>query len=143
MKRTLIMGIFLAGFTAASFAQSNIKGYWLAGEGNTIVEISELEDGALQGKIVWMKRPVDKKGQPHKDKNNPDRSLRNRTLMGLPMIERLDYENDNWSGKMYSPKNGKTVDVSFALRGEDQLKVQVKFRGFKREQTWYRTELPK
>ena len=142
MKQLLIISFLVAGMST-TYAQSEIEGYWLAGEGETIVAFEATADGTYQGKIAWIKKLANKKGQSPKDKNNPDKSLRSRDILGLPMVERLDYEDGEWTGKLYSPKNGRTVNATFMLEGEDKLIVKVRFRGFKRTQEWTRTELPK
>ena len=142
MKQILMISFLVVGLTQVSYGQDEIKGHWLAGEGKSIVAFTAIGDGVYQGKIAWMERSVDKKGELFKDKNNPDKSLRNREILGLPMVERLDYKDGAWTGKLYSPKNGRTVNATFTLEGEDRLKVCISFRGFKRTQYWQRTELP-
>ena len=143
MKQILMISLLMAAVANASYGQNEIEGYWLAGEGNTIVEFTELENGTYQGKIVWLKKTTDKKGNPFKDTKNPDKSLRNRDILGLPMVERADYENGAWKGQIYAVKNGRTVNATFTLDGDDKLKVKVSFRGFKRTQVWTKTDLPK
>lgn len=143
MKQILIISLLLAGVSVQSYGQSEISGYWRAGESKTIVAFAEIEKEVYQGTVAWLEKPTDKKGEPHKDGKNPDKSLRNRHILGLPMVERLDYKNGSWTGQLYSPKNGKTVNATFSLEGEDKLKVKISYRGFKRTQTWYRTQLPK
>lgn len=143
MKQILIIGFLVAGITNASYGQSKIEGHWLANEGKTIIEFTEVDNDVYQGKIVWLEKSSDDKGERFKDKKNPNKSLRNREILGLPMVERLDYENGTWTGQIYSPKNGRTVNATFTLDGEDKLKVRVSFRGFKRTQVWQKTELPK
>ena len=133
----------VVGLAQTTYGQSQIAGYWMAGEGETIIEFTEIEEGVYQGKIVWIKKLADKKGQSPKDKNNPDKSLRSRDILGLPMVERAEYEEGAWVGEIYSVKNGRTVNAKFSLLGEDTLVVKVGFRGFKRTQEWTRTELPK
>ncbi len=143
MKQIVLISILIAGIANTSYGQNEISGYWKLGDGKTIVEFTETGEAVFQGKIAWLEEATDKKGNPFKDKKNPDRSLRNRDILGLPMVERLDYKNGAWTGKMYAPKNGRTVNVSFTQDGHDKLQVEVSFKGMKRTQVWHRTELPK
>ncbi len=142
IKQILIISILMSGISKISYSQNEIEGYWLAGEGNTIVQFVQIDIGAFQGKIVWLKEKVDKEGNSFRDEKNPDELLRSREILGLPIVERADYENDTWIGKIYSVKNGRTVNAIFRLQGDDKLEVRVNYRGFKRTQTWYKTEKP-
>ncbi|MEO1054497.1 MAG: DUF2147 domain-containing protein [Bacteroidota bacterium] len=141
MKKTLLATALITIFSIPAFCQQDIEGIWLAGEGNTKVEIYKKDNQQYAGKIVWMKKPINKKGEPHKDKMNPDKSLRDRTLMGLHLLENLTYKNGKWHGTIYSPKRGKTLDAVVALDGADQLAINVTFRGFSRQQKWERSTL--
>jgi len=132
----------MSGISKISYSQNEIEGYWLAGEGNTIIQFVQIDIGAFQGKIVWLKEKVDKEGNSFRDEKNPDELLRSREILGLPIVERADYENDTWIGEIYSVKNGRTVNAIFRLQGDDKLEVRVNYRGFKRTQTWYKTEKP-
>ena len=51
------------------------QGVWVEEDGEAWIEIAPCED-ALCGRIVWLKEPLDKAGQPHVDTNNPDPALR-------------------------------------------------------------------
>lgn len=50
-----------------------------------------------------------------KDKRNPDSNLRNRTILGMSILNGLRYDpkNDNWEdGKVYDSKHGKYWNAS-------------------------------
>ena len=137
---TVVMVSLLLSFGA--FGQDEIEGYWLAGEGKSIVEIYSTDAANQNGKIAWMENPTDKKGRPHTDKMNPDKDLRNRPILGLDILKDLAYSDGNWIGKIYVPKRGKTLDVALSLVEQDRLKLTVSFRGFSKNQFWTRTEHP-
>ena len=129
-------------FTNPGFSPDQIEGHWLAGEGQSIIEIYLTDQRYLNGKIVWLEQPNDKKGRPHTDRMNPDKDLRSQPIIGLHMLENCVYEQGNWQGQLYVPKKGRTVDVILTMVGTDELLLTVSFRGFSREITWYRSQLP-
>ncbi len=143
MKNNVLILLFLLTVCTAAFSQDKIKGYWLAGEGKSIVEIYAVDSDSYNGKIVWIENPTNKKGEPYKDKLNPDKNLQNRPILGIDMLESLEHNDGKWEGTIYVPKKGKTLEVILSLENEDRLKLSVSFRGFSRDQYWSKTELPK
>ena len=137
--------IFLIALTSLisipMFSQEEIKGVWLTQEGNTKVEIYQKDDQHYSGKVVWLKKPANKKGEPQKDKMNPDKSLRNRTIMGIDLLENLVYKNGKWHGTIYSPKRGKTLDAVVRVNESGFLQINVTYLSFSRQQEWKRAEL--
>ena len=142
MKRILGISIALVSLQFAAYAQDEINGYWLPEEGKSIIEIYTNDEGNQNGKIAWLEKPTNRKGEPHTDRMNPDKALRDRPLLGLNMLNDLIHKDGTWSGKLYTPKKGKTLDVALSLVNEDQLKVTVSFFGMTRNQFWTRTSLP-
>ena len=128
--------------SVSASAQDKIDGYWLTQDGNSIVEIYKDDAGDYSGKIVWLKNPTDSKGNPHTDKMNNDRSLRNRPMMGLNILENLKYD-DEWKGTIYAAKRGRKLNASLSLKSDDELTVEVSYMRFSRQQIWTKTELPK
>ncbi len=108
----------------------SIIGYWNTADNDAIFEIYRC--GSLYcGKISSLEEPnyppTDKKmpGSPKVDMNNPDPALRNRTLVGLPLISGFHYEGDNsWKGMIYNPEDGDTYRCNFSMVGKDRLTVR-------------------
>ena len=75
MKRTLCIAIGLMSIQFAAISQNQITGFWLPEEGKSIIEIYRKDTDTLNGKIVWLERPTNGKGEPHTDKMNPDKTL--------------------------------------------------------------------
>jgi len=135
-KMIMSIGLLLLAMTVAQ-AQDEITGVWLSEDENSKVEIYE-QDGLYYGKVVWLASPTDKKGNPRRDKNNPDKALRSRPIMGLDMLMGLRHHGQTWEGKLYAPKRGKTVNVSIQRQGDTALLLTVSMWGFTRTQTWNR-----
>lgn len=141
MKRILctLATLLLAG--AAVFAQ-DVLGKWKLDDGSAIVEVYKDGD-VFNGRIVWLEEPVDKDGNPYKDVLNPDKSLRDRELMGLNMLSGLSFNGKDYSdGKIYDPGNGKTYNCSMKVNG-NVLKVRGSLdkKGLMgRTMDWFRVE---
>jgi uncharacterized protein (DUF2147 family) len=92
--------------------------------------ISQVEfypcEGATCGRIVWMQKPLDKKGRPLVDKRNPDPALRTVPLMGLTILSALrpSGEANTWEGQVYNPRDGNTYPVTVTIESESQIKVR-------------------
>ena len=62
--------------------------------------------------------------KPAIDKENSDPKLKTRPLMGLPILQGLNYSSGAWKdGKIYDPKNGKTYSCELTLKSPDVLEV--------------------
>ena len=125
-----------------AFSQDEITGFWLAGEGKTIVEIYESDPKVYMGKIVWMEQPTDKKGRPHLDKMNQDKSLRDREMMGIHILENLVYTGESWDGTLYVAKRGRKVNASLSLASQEELTIEISMMGRTFTRSWIRTEAP-
>jgi uncharacterized protein (DUF2147 family) len=127
-KLFFITALFLLSSASSSFAQSPdaILGQWITEGEKSYVEIYKCEQ-LYCGKIVWLKNPKDEEGREKVDKKNPDESLRNRKLLGLPILWSFRHNGENlWeNGKIYDPQDGKTYSCKMTLEGE-----KLKVRGF-------------
>jgi uncharacterized protein (DUF2147 family) len=101
-----------------------LAGIWYDDTGDGAVEISQCGE-RLCGRIVWLKNPVDKGGQPLTDGLNPKPDHRKRPVCGLQVIGDLKPQsNGAWdAGWIYDPKEGKSYDVELKLRAPDRLQV--------------------
>jgi uncharacterized protein (DUF2147 family) len=108
-------------------------GVWIDHTGRGAVEIAPCEQGqGLCGRIVWLQQPVDKLGQPLRDKLNENRRLRDRPICGLQIMGDLKPMRDgSWDrGWIYDPEQGESFDVELRLRGPDVLQV-TGYKGLK------------
>ena len=139
MKNILFVTMTLALLNTAN-AQDEILGEWVANEGKTIVEVYKTAEGDYAGKVVWLEQATNEDGEPYKDRKNPDKKLRDREILGLDLLENLEYKEGKWLGTLYSPKKGRTVDAELSVNGKD-LDIKVFFRSFSRKVVWTRNEL--
>ena len=122
MKKIIFSIIFMMMPLAAAFAQ-DVIGKWKLEDGTAIVEVYQQGD-AFNGKIVWLEKPDGPDGKPAVDRNNPDKNLQSRQLMGLNMLSGLKKNGGEYTGgKIYDPGNGKTYNCSMKVEG-DVLKVR-------------------
>ncbi len=138
MKIKLIIIIFITGFISVN-AQNNpdaITGKWLNHTKDATIEIYELE-GKYYGKIIWLKEPNDKHGNPIKDKKNSDSELRDRELLGLQVLSGLEFNKEKWeNGKIYSKDRGRTARCSAYLKNTDVLNIDIETRFFTKTIQW-------
>ena len=107
-----------------------IAGQWVTSKGEARFEISKSK-GKCNGKIVWLKEPTyppgDKEaGKPVRDRENPDKSKRNRPIIGLELLKGLTYAGrKTWkNGTIYNADDGKTYKCLATLKTPDKLHLR-------------------
>jgi len=112
MNKKLIFIVIALITPLTCLAQANnIVGYWLTEEGRSQIEIYQKPNGKFTGKIVWLKEPHNEDGSPIRDKKNPQKSKRNRKIIGLHILKDFKYDgkDERWEGgTIYDPESGKT-----------------------------------
>jgi uncharacterized protein (DUF2147 family) len=93
------------------------------------------------GFIVWMREPADAKGQPVRDRLNPDPARRARPLLGHQFILGLKPAGDGrFAGEIYNAEDGRTYGATIWRETADRLKVKGCLLGmFCSTQSWTRT----
>lgn len=112
---------FALTLAGAAHATQPIAGRWLTEDGAAIVQVGPCGTSTC-GRIaaVVKARP----GAPTTDVNNPDAKLRSRPMVGLPILSGFTQSGDEWRGRIYDPRNGKSYK-SIVTRGEnDTLRVK-------------------
>ncbi|WP_165933426.1 DUF2147 domain-containing protein [Arundinibacter roseus] len=134
------MLLLLATVTASAQTTSNdITGKWMAEDGSARFEIYK-SGNEYRGKITWLKNP---KGSKATDQRNPDKSLRNRPILGLEILTGLKYHpsENTWNGgRLYSPENGVYADASVTRVDINTIKIQGRKYGVAKTKTWKRYE---
>jgi uncharacterized protein (DUF2147 family) len=124
-----MMSVLLPAAYAADDADA-IVGQWVTSKGEARFEISKSK-GKYNGKIVWLKEPTyplgDKEaGKPVRDRKNPDKSKRDRPIIGLELLKGLTYAGRRtWkNGTIYNAEDGKTYKCKVTLRTPDKLHLR-------------------
>lgn len=134
--------VFLISLQSA-FAQNeeSILGTWYNTEKTAKVLITQ-NGKEFIGKIIWLLEP-ERNGVPAMDDQNDDEKLRKRPLMGLTILEGLQFKNGTWKGgKIYDPKSGNTYSCEIKLLNEEVLEVTgyLGFSWIGRTVEWTRTK---
>ena len=149
MKKRIILfflGFYmLTAFSAGAQEAEKITGIWWNEEKTSKIEVAK-KNGEYTGTIVYIVPENYENGAPPKDDENPDESLRNRSILGLQILEGFTYdaEKEEWNnGKIYDPNSGKTYDCYAWLESHDMLKLKGYVAGVRwlgRSSEWYRTK---
>ena len=129
MKYLMIVCFFgLAIKAQAQDAENAILGKWESVEKNLIVEVYK-QAGTYKAKIVWFYdeddtiTPIDQR----LDIKNPNKSLRNRKILGLQVLSGLVYnaKQKRWvNGKIYDSSSGRTWSATVWLSDANTLLVR-------------------
>jgi len=126
--------LFAAGFAAASAdAATPIAGRWMTEEKTAIVTVGPCGSNVCGRLTTLLKQPP---SGPPVDSNNPDPALRRRPLEGLVILSGFADKGDDWRGKIYDPKSGKTYKSILKRESDGTLKVQGCIAFFCRTQRW-------
>jgi uncharacterized protein (DUF2147 family) len=130
---TVLLSLLVSAGARAADGEELLLGKWLTDNDDSVVEISRCGD-RFCGRIISLREPTyaakdPEAGKPQHDRENPDKSLRARPLVGLELLKGFTYSGDGeWEGgTIYDPANGKTYKCEIAAaEGGKKLKV----RGF-------------
>jgi uncharacterized protein (DUF2147 family) len=130
---TLRLAIYLVIFASCACSETSIRaaettsptGLWKNEDGT--FEIFE-NGGKLSARIVALREPKTPEGKEKTDIHNPDRSKRDRPIIGLVFMSGFSRKSDTrWdNGTIYDPKSGSTYSCFMEFDGPDRIKV----RGF-------------
>lgn len=140
----LIVLAFQVMSVAAGQKTESIEGIWW-NEGKTGKIKIEKKDGKFIGSIVYVSPDTYIDGKPPTDILNPDPKLRQRPVVGLQVLENLEYNasKKEWqNGKIYDPESGKKYDCFAKMDGET-LKLKGYVAGMRflgRETKWERAD---
>lgn len=128
-------GILAAVLAASPLAAADpIAGRWVTEEKDAVIAIGDC-GGSLCGRIEkFLVAPPQGVGQ--RDVNNSNPRLRNRKLLGMPVLTGFTEEPDLWRGKIYDPKSGKTYRSVIRRKGARLLEVKGCLGPFCQTQIW-------
>ncbi len=87
-------------------------------------------------KVAWLAEPLNHNGLPKVDKNNPNRQLRSRQILGLILAEGIQYSKGIWKGRIYSPERGSYAECRFELSDERTITMTATKGLFSSTKTW-------
>lgn len=129
MKKLLVIVyscLFFIQTQAQNKSEANkILGLWQTGSGKGRIQISAYGD-KFGGKLVWLKEPLDEKGNPKMDIKNPDEAKRKNPKIGINNLLGFTYEGKGKyeNGTIYDPENGKIYKCVMTLENDSILKVR-------------------
>jgi len=128
--------LVLLFFSNLLFSQNEIAGKWLTEDKEAIVQITEA-GGKFYGTIVWLKAPNDEHGTPFTDDENPDKTLRNKPLIGLQILKKFEFKDNEWiGGTIYDPSDGKTYSGKLWIEKNNTLRVRGYIAFLHETETW-------
>ena len=114
-----IAGLFSLVLPGLAWADEGPSGIWKLNSGKVTVRIMPCGP-SLCGAIVALAKPLDKKGRPKVDKENPNESLRSRPLMGLTILANMKPAGESkWRGTIYNADDGRTYSSYMNLSGRN------------------------
>lgn len=132
---SLLFATAAKGQSADENLESAILGTWMDARGEMVVEFRRCG-------IEFCGRIVDllDRDEDAVDEKNPDPTLRSQPLIGLQVVDGLQFEAPNrWTGgTMYAPKRGMSVGIKFELVSRDRLKATASKFVMKRMIEWRR-----
>ena len=120
MRRLAAAALLVTASATGAQAAQPITGRYVVEDGTALVEVARC-GSALCGRIARVLKPRPKAATT--DVNNRDAGLRSRPILGLPILTAFTDAGDDWRGRIYDPRNGKTYK-SIVTREANGLKVQ-------------------
>ncbi len=115
----------ISGFAVA--APNDPSGTWLTEDGRARVRIEKCgaKNDHVCGYVVWLKVPLNDKGQPRVDFKNPDPKKQARPSLGHQLIMGIKPNAENhYEGKIYNAEDGSFYDVTIWSEKPGELTVR-------------------
>ena len=114
--KTILFVFLLSAITAPLSAQKDqVCKIWYNQEKTSRLEVYQTGN-TFEAKIIWLSEPTEN-GKPKLDKENPDDKLKSRPVLDMVVLHKIFKTKDNPNyydgGKIYDPKNGKTLITFF------------------------------
>jgi len=121
-----LSGILFSAYCQNVYVSDKILGTWLSEKRDLKVEIFKKNDKYF-GKVVWFTcDPKTPNMEDFKDTENPDSKLRNRSWLGMQVVDNLVFNGKNaWqNGSIYDPNSGRTYTSIVRLENTNKLIVR-------------------
>lgn len=103
-----------------------ILGKWVTTDNKLVVEVYR-QNMAFKARVLWFKDINDQAMNTRTDDKNPDRSLRTRKLIGMEVLNKLQFDpkNNEWvNGQIYDAKRGREWESMAWISNDHLLKVK-------------------
>jgi uncharacterized protein (DUF2147 family) len=134
----LIVTLVSALAAAPLAAAEPIDGLWTTAEKTGQVRIADCGNSRCGRLAKFLVAPPQGEGQ--RDTNNPNKSLRARKLLGLPILTGFKADGAVWRGTIYDPKSGKSYRSILRRIDAGRLEVKGCIGPFCQTQTWRRAD---
>ncbi|MCT2559960.1 DUF2147 domain-containing protein [Tsuneonella sp. YG55] len=119
-------------------AAAPIDGLWVTEERSGEIRVASC--GATRcGRLVKFLE-VPPQGVDQRDVNNPDKSMRNRRVLGLAILSGFRPDGDLWRGTIYDPKTGRSYRSVVRRKSASTLEVKGCIGPFCQTQLWTRAD---
>lgn len=115
-------------------AAEPVTGRWVTADKDGVVLIAPCGKAVCGTLEKFLVAPPE--GLDQRDINNPDPKLRQRRLLGLPILSGFIADRDIWRGRIYDPKSGKSYRSVIRRKGENLLEVKGCIGPFCQTQIW-------
>jgi len=108
--------------------ENDILGKWISTKKNVIIEVYKVSN-QFRAKVLWF-NDTDDLSRPMKtrlDIHNPNKSLRNRLILGMDVLDGLSYnaEKHRWEkGRIYDPSSGRHWSSVVYFNDDNQMEVK-------------------
>ncbi len=120
----IFIGGLCFGLQQATAADTSADGLWRLGNGKLTVKVEYCKGDNICAKVAGLAKPFHSDGTPKLDENNPNKSLRQRPVIGIQLIDGMSPTGPNsWKGKIYNADDGHTYSAYAKLNGNS---LQVK-----------------
>ena len=129
---SLVMGLTSLGLTGVAHAAATPPdGIWYDKDQSAIIKFHPCTDVAANycGTVVWLKEPTEADGRPKVDTLNKDPAKKGKPMIGLDVFTKMVEDDDHWKGKAYNAEDGKTYDVTVAVKTESSPNDVADVRG--------------
>jgi uncharacterized protein (DUF2147 family) len=134
MKKMLALATL--ALASPLLAAQPVDGRWLTEDRDAVITIGDCGKTKC-GKITrFLVAPP--QGVDQRDVNNSNPKLRNRKLLGMPVLTGFTEDGDEWRGQIYDPKSGKSYRSVIRRVNGSTLEVKGCIGPFCQSQTWKR-----
>ena len=137
MQTIKCLGLAVAMLAATPLAAAEpIAGSWVTATRDGVVRIAPCGKSLCGTLARFLVIPPG--GADQRDVHNPDAKLRNRKLLGLPILTGFSEDGAVWRGTIYDPKAGKSYRSVLRRLDGDRLEVKGCIGPFCQTQVWRR-----